>query len=266
MTTLMHGAANIGLNVAAAAGVGREDAAAAACERSPALVAMRWSALCESAVDHLWMAIGLALRPFYRTPGFFERRCVARAMHLDPPPHRIEVRHIATAAVNGGKDVLRATLWLPKGQPGPFPTLLMRSPYGAQDGTSEWGQMFLAERGYAVLFQDTRGRFGSDGDFVPVEHEKADGAATVRWIREQPWCDGRVGVIGPSYLGLTAWACVGACAPGELQAAIPTITQAYAHTHTTQHAHTCCIFTCTRARTPRRTARHQPNSRTSLTP
>ena len=36
---------------------------------------------------------------------------------------------------------------------------------------------------YAVLFQDTRGRFGSDGDFVPVEHEKADGAATVRWAR-----------------------------------------------------------------------------------
>ena len=191
-----------------------------------------------SAVDHFWIMVALVMRPFCRTPGFFHRKYLARAMRLDPPLYGIEVKWIKTAAVNDGKDVLRATLWLPKGQPGPFPTLLMRSPYGAQDGTSEWGQMFLAERGYAVLFQDTRGRFGSDGDFVPVEHEKADGAATVRWIREQPWCDGRVGVIGPSYLGLTAWACVGACAPGELQAAIPTITQAYAHTHT-QHAHTC---------------------------
>ena len=190
------------------------------------ICAMRWSALCKSAVDHLWMAVGLALRPFHRTPGFFERRCVARAMHLDPPPHRIEVRHIATAAVNGGKDVLRATLWLPKDQPGPFPTLIQRSPYGAQSTMSEWGQMLLAERGYAVLFQDTRGRFGSDGDFVPVEHERADGAATVRWAREQPWCDGRIGVIGASYLGFAAWAAIGACEPGELQCAVPTITQA----------------------------------------
>ena len=74
--------------------------------------------------------------------------------------------------------------------------------------------MFLAERGYAVLFQDTRGRFGSDGDFVPVEHEKEDGAATVRWVRSQPWCDGRIGVFGPSYLGFTTWAMIGACAVG----------------------------------------------------
>ena len=43
-----------------------------------------------------------------------------------------------------------------------------------------------------MLFQDTRGRFGSDGDFVPVEHEREDGAATVAWAREQPWCDGSV--------------------------------------------------------------------------
>ena len=44
--------------------------------------------------------------------------------------------------------------------------------------------------------------------------------------RQQPWCDGRVGVLGPSYLGFTAWACVGACEPGELHAAIPCISQA----------------------------------------
>ena len=227
--------------------------------------------------DHVWMAIGLAARPFFpRTPGYFERRCVARALGLQPPHYAIEVRRVATATVNEGKDVLRATLWLPKGAPGPFPTLILRSPYGAQDKDSEWGQMILAERGwaphplltciprrpcplttprgslsrslarplrprrYAVLFQDTRGRFGSDGDFVPVEHEKADGAATVRWVRAQSWCDGRVGVIGPSYLGFAAWACVGACEPGELQAAIPTITQAYApavRRYATRHSH-----------------------------
>ena len=100
--------------------------------------------------DHLWMAIGLALRPFSSgTPGYFERRCVARALNLGPPHYAIEVRRIATASVNDGKDVLRATLWLPKGVVGPFPTLILRSPYGAQDKNAEWGQMMLAERGCA---------------------------------------------------------------------------------------------------------------------
>ena len=177
--------------------------------------------------DYYWMAAAVVLRPFSSSaPGFFERRCLARAMRVDPPLYSIEVRSVATAQVNDGKNALRGTLWLPRGEPGPFPSLIIRSPYGAQDKSAEWGQMFLAERGYAVLFQDTRGRFGSDGDFVPVEHEKEDGAATVRWVRSQPWCDGRIGVFGPSYLGFTTWAMIGACAAGELQAAIPTITQA----------------------------------------
>ena len=48
----------------------------------------------------------------------------------------------------------------------------------------------------------------------------------MRWAREQPWCDGRIGVIGASYLGFAAWAAIGACEPGELQCAVPTITQA----------------------------------------
>ena len=69
--------------------------------------------------------------------------------------------------------------------------------------------------------QDTRGRLASQGEFIPFEHERGDGAASVGWVRRQPWCDGRVAVYGPSYLGLTTWACVGGCADGELQAALP---------------------------------------------
>ena len=83
------------------------------------------SLLLASAKEHAWMALGLALRPFFSTPGLFERRCVARAMHLDPPPHRIEVRHVETCAVNGGRDVLRATLWLPLGSSADVPAALV---------------------------------------------------------------------------------------------------------------------------------------------
>jgi hypothetical protein len=153
--------------------------------------------------DHLWLVAAVLLRPILGGPGPFERRCFSRALRLDPPSHRVEVRELATATVNGGKDVLRATLWLPSGVKGPLPTVIIRNPYGSPYRT-DWGQVLLAERGYAVLLQDTRGRFGSDGDFVPVEHEREDGLATVRWAREQPWCSGRVGVFGVSYLGLTA--------------------------------------------------------------
>jgi hypothetical protein len=181
----------------------------------------RFAALGATLVDTCWFVLGLFLAPFFDTkPGRVERRCFARAMHLDPPQHKTELRQVDTATVGNG-DVLRAHLWLPAGVPGPFPTVLIRNPYGGGDRL-EWGQGVLAERGFAVLLQDTRGRFGSDGEFVPVEHEREDGAATVRWLREQPWCNGRIGVLGVSYLGLTAWACVGACEAGELQAAVVT--------------------------------------------
>jgi len=102
--------------------------------------------------------------------------------------------------------------------------VVVRSPYCLHTET-EWGHIAIAERGYAVLLQDTRGRLSSQGEFVPFEHERGDGAASVAWVRQQPWCDGRVAVYGPSYLGLTAWACVGGCGSGELQAAIPVIAQ-----------------------------------------
>ena len=53
--------------------------------------------------------------------------------------------------------------------------------------------------------QSVRGTFGSQGAFSPFE-ERADGLATLRWIRAQPWHAERIGMIGPSYLGLVQWA------------------------------------------------------------
>ncbi|CAJ1444904.1 unnamed protein product [Effrenium voratum] len=113
------------------------------------------------------------------------------------------VTSIDTAIVDG--IILRGSLLLPKGLEGPFPSVLLRTPYGRK---AEMGQSVLARQGYAVLVQDTRGRFSSSGEFVPVQHEQMDGEATVAWMRKQPWCSGKVGVTGASYLGFTAWACV----------------------------------------------------------
>src|SRR5262249_52012372 len=61
----------------------------------------------------------------------------------------------------------------------------------------------LAERGYAVLITDVRGRFASEGSFTPFQDEGRDGYDTVEWAAAQPWCDGKTGVYGPSYMGAT---------------------------------------------------------------
>ncbi len=88
---------------------------------------------------------------------------------------------------------------------GPAPTVLVRSPYGRAQAFGLLFGRLLAERGFQVVVQSVRGTFGSGGEFTPFD-ERADGLATLRWLREQPWHDGRVGTAGMSYLGLTQWA------------------------------------------------------------
>ena len=94
---------------------------------------------------------------------------------------------------------------------GPFPTLLLRTPYGrrmvsmAPPGQVASAELVKlqggAENGYVVIYQDVRGTASSDGEFSPMLNEAADGVDTLAWIRSQPWSDGRVGTFGPSYMG-----------------------------------------------------------------
>jgi uncharacterized protein len=87
----------------------------------------------------------------------------------------------------------------------PQPTVLLRSPYGRRQVLGLIFGRLLAERGLQVVIQSARGTFGSQGTFNPFD-ERADGLATLRWLKAQPWHRGRVGMIGPGYLGLTQWA------------------------------------------------------------
>ncbi len=106
--------------------------------------------------------------------------------------------------------VLRADVYLPK-DGGPFPALLERTPYG-KDNSPECqvgAPPFFASHGYAVVVQDVRGRFASEGRFVPFHDDgwgpNRDGYDTIEWIAAQPWCDGHVGTIGGSYAGATQY-------------------------------------------------------------
>jgi putative CocE/NonD family hydrolase len=100
--------------------------------------------------------------------------------------------------------VLLATdLYLPTAQ-GPYPTILVRTPYSRGEGKII-GE-FFARYGYAVAVQDTRGRHDSQGDFYPFRFEAEDGVDFAAWAHSQPWCNGKIGAFGASYLGFTQWA------------------------------------------------------------
>lgn len=98
---------------------------------------------------------------------------------------------------------LATDLYLP-GSKGPWPAILVRTPYSRGEGKIV-GE-FFCRYGYAVAVQDTRGRFDSEGEFYPFRAERQDGEDFARWARQQVWCDGKVGGFGQSYLGYTQWA------------------------------------------------------------
>lgn len=102
---------------------------------------------------------------------------------------------------------------------GDFPTLLVRSPYGRGFPWSPQFGILFAEQGFHVVLQSCRGTGGSGGAFHLWRNEAPDGLATVAWLREQPWFNGALGTVGPSYLGYTQWA-LAAYPPPELRAMV----------------------------------------------
>lgn len=86
--------------------------------------------------------------------------------------------------------------------PGPFPAILLRTPYDRARPTHQRTCEFFAGHGYLAAVQDCRGRYGSDGDFVLLANEGPDGYDAIEWLASLPYCDGNVGTCGTSYL---AW-------------------------------------------------------------
>jgi putative CocE/NonD family hydrolase len=86
----------------------------------------------------------------------------------------------------------------------PAPAVLLRTPYGRSNHLAEGFGWRSA--GFAFVAQDVRGRYDSDGAWLPYANERADSAATVAWVASQPWCSGEVVVTGGSYAAFTAWA------------------------------------------------------------
>ena len=89
--------------------------------------------------------------------------------------------------------------------PGPWPTLLMRQPYGRDIASTVVyaHPVWFAARGYHVVIQDVRGRGDSEGEFYPFRSEGRDGAETIAWLLGHWACNGRIGMYGFSYQGST---------------------------------------------------------------
>ncbi len=119
--------------------------------------------------------------------------------------------------------LLRADVRLPSAE-GKFPVLVYRTPYGKDNAPSSWNTFDKAvSRGYAVVIQDVRGRYASDGEFVPYQNEGRDGYDTIEWAAAQPWSNGIVGTFGLSYPGAVQWLAA-VENPPHLKAMIPAMT------------------------------------------
>jgi uncharacterized protein len=108
----------------------------------------------------------------------------------------------------------------------PLPGILCRLPYNKDDPLMQMeavNPIRAAEAGYAVVYQDTRGRFQSEGEFYPFTWEGRDGFDTVEWIAAQSWCNGSIGMAGASYFGATQWLAA-IEQPPHLKAIFPVVT------------------------------------------
>jgi len=119
--------------------------------------------------------------------------------------------------------VLRADVLRPA-EAGKFPVLVYRTPYGKDAEQHDYTTFrHAAERSYAVVIQDVRGRYHSDGEFRPYENEARDGYDTIEWAAAQPWSNGAVGTFGLSYPGAVQWLAA-VQNPPHLKAMVPAMT------------------------------------------
>ena len=142
----------------------------------------------------------------------------ARGSGAEAPPF-VE-RGVAVPMRDGVR--LRADVLRPATE-GRFPTLVYRTPYGRKHAEGNDVVRKALGRGYAVVLQDVRGRYGSDGAFVPYVSEGRDGYDTIEWAAAQPWSTGEVGTFGLSYPGAVQWLAA-VESPPHLKAMVPAMT------------------------------------------
>lgn len=145
-----------------------------------------------------------------------------------PDPGKYSSDQYVVQAARGEKVKMRDGVklsvdWYRPEAEGRFPAILIHTPYNNNSPGWTTRAKWFAKRGYAVVISDCRGRFDSDGEWDPFDRKhKTDGYDLVEWIAKQPWCTGKVGMTGPSYMGWTQW-WTATQAPPSLKAIVPEV-------------------------------------------
>jgi hypothetical protein len=129
------------------------------------------------------------------------RKAPVADLLLSQPKYEVTVKPGAMVAMRDGTK-LSTDLYLPQID-GKAPVILIRTPYKKEMG--ELQARYYARRGFVVVIQDCRGRFGSKGVWEPFINEPKDGYDTIEWLAAQPWSNGKIGMIGGSYVGWVQW-------------------------------------------------------------
>ena len=102
---------------------------------------------------------------------------------------------------------LAADVYLPAEDERPAPAIITMTPYDKRSPLLIVGEAeFYQQHGYAFVAVDCRGRGKSEGAWRAFVHDGPDGHDAVEWAARQPWCTGKVGTTGLSYMGWTQWA------------------------------------------------------------
>jgi len=120
---------------------------------------------------------------------------------LSQSKYEVKVERDAGVPMRDGVE-LATDLYMPDTE-GRFPVILVRTPYKKE--MNELQGDYFARRGYVYAVQDCRGRFSSPGEWRPFFDEPNDGYDAIEWLAAQPWSNGKVGMIGASYLGWVQW-------------------------------------------------------------
>ncbi|MFI2812608.1 CocE/NonD family hydrolase [Microbulbifer sp. JSM ZJ756] len=143
---------------------------------------------------------------------------------IDPLPRPIREIELAWIPISDGIH-LAARIWMPEdAESAPVPAILEFIPYRRRDNTRARDDImhpWFAGNGYACVRVDIRGSGDSEGllEDEYLQRELDDGVEIIRWIAQQDWCDGNIGMIGISWGGFNGLQ-IAALRPPELKAVV----------------------------------------------
>jgi uncharacterized protein len=189
---------------------------------------MKSGVLCSALLALACSAPAVWAQPYQMGAGTENRQWLPERAHVENSLLRfpVEIQNGVKITARDGT-TLDARLFLPTLAAGaaPTPCVLMSDGYGRSSNTGASTDpvlMDIASRGYAVLHLSLRGSGKSGGEATLYNQFGQDGYDTVEWMAKQSWCNGRVGMVGPSLLGIAQWLTAKE-APPSLKVIVPQV-------------------------------------------